>query len=107
MGFELEVEAAAATAALDPPHVYVPWVTVNGIAIGEGYQYLLTFVCAAYAGDRRADLGSRCRAQSRSMSTLRAGLGKLLCPLCMAMSVLEACCLRCSPSRPDESCPVW
>ena len=52
MGVELEVQAAAATAALDPPHVYVPWVTVNGIAIGEGYQFLLTFVCAAYTGDR-------------------------------------------------------
>ena len=46
------MEAAAATEALDPPHIYVPWVTVNGIAVGQGYQFLLTFVCAAYTGDR-------------------------------------------------------
>ena len=52
LGVELEVEAAAVTAALHPPHVYVPWVTVNGVAIGQGYQFLLTFVCAAYTGDR-------------------------------------------------------
>lgn len=52
MGVDLEVAAAAATAALDPPHIYVPWVTVNGIAVGQGYQFLLTFVCAAYNGDR-------------------------------------------------------
>ena len=52
LGVELEVEAAAATAALDPPHIYVPWVTVNDVAIGQGYQFLLTFVCAAYTGNR-------------------------------------------------------
>ncbi len=52
LGVELEVEAATATAVLDPPHVYVPWVTVNDVAIGQGYQFLLTFVCAAYTGNR-------------------------------------------------------
>ena len=52
------MEAAAATAALNPPHIYVPWVTVNGIALGDGYQFLRTFVCAAYTGERCGALPS-------------------------------------------------
>ena len=41
------------TAELDPPHTYVPWVVVDGVAIGDAYSYLRSFVCVALgSGDK-------------------------------------------------------
>ena len=53
-GDMLERAAAAETAALQPPHEYVPWVTVQGIALGapESTADLLRYVCVAFAGER-------------------------------------------------------
>jgi interferon, gamma-inducible protein 30 len=51
-GDELERKAEEATAALDPPHQYVPWVTVNGVPIGSDMDNLVTYICAAWQGDR-------------------------------------------------------
>ena len=49
------VAAAEETARLDPPHTYVPWVVVNGVAIGSAHEFLRHFVCVALgSGDRPA-----------------------------------------------------
>ena len=52
MAVELQKKAAEETASLKPAHTYVPWVTVNGIAIGGAFEQLQTFICAAYLGER-------------------------------------------------------
>lgn len=51
-GAALERAAEAETAALVPPHRYVPWVTVNGVPLGTMDEKLALFVCVAYAGAR-------------------------------------------------------
>ena len=52
LGDKLEQEAHKATDALKPAHLYVPWVVVNGIPIGEQADYVGSYVCAAYNGTR-------------------------------------------------------
>lgn len=52
MADELQKQAADETANLSPPHSYVPWITVNGVALGGAYEELQIFICAAYLGDR-------------------------------------------------------
>ncbi len=51
-GDELIIAAAKRTAALEPPHQYVPWVVVNGIPLGDAAAELAAIVCAAYDGRR-------------------------------------------------------
>lgn len=46
-GDELELEAAKDTGALDPKHTFVPWVVVNGIALGAAFEDLGRFICVA------------------------------------------------------------
>ena len=53
-GAALELEAAARTAALSPPHEYVPWVTLSGqsgtFCTENGCDNMLDAVCKAYTG---------------------------------------------------------
>ncbi|KAF8394872.1 hypothetical protein HHK36_018809 [Tetracentron sinense] len=48
--FVLELEYAAETNALQPPHTYVPWVVVDGQPLYGDYKNFVTFVCKAYKG---------------------------------------------------------
>lgn len=52
MADELQKQAAEETTSLRPAHTYVPWVTVNGIALGGAFEQLQIFICAAYLGNR-------------------------------------------------------
>ena len=55
LGDELEAAAERATAALRPPHRWVPWTTVRGVALGPLDATLFslrTVVCAAFTGRR-------------------------------------------------------
>ena len=56
MAVELQNKAAEETASLKPAHTYVPWVTVNGIAVGGAFEQLQTFICASYLGERYLSL---------------------------------------------------
>jgi interferon gamma-inducible protein 30 len=51
-GDALERAAAEETAALCPPHRWVPWVVVNGIPLGEDLDSLWRYICVAYTGQR-------------------------------------------------------
>lgn len=49
-GMKLELGYANETAALEPPHQYVPWVTVNGQPLYDDYEQFISFICRAYKG---------------------------------------------------------
>ncbi|GLT26817.1 hypothetical protein SLA2020_018590 [Shorea laevis] len=49
-GKELELEYAAETNNLHPPHEYVPWVVVDGQPLYEDYENFISYVCKAYRG---------------------------------------------------------
>jgi len=54
-GAAMIAAAAAATASLDPPHRYVPWLVVDGLPVGgQTAANLGALVCAAYRGPRPA-----------------------------------------------------
>lgn len=46
-GDALELAAAKETGALIPKHTFVPWVVVNGVALGGAFEDLDRYVCAA------------------------------------------------------------
>ncbi|PSR86199.1 Gamma-interferon-inducible lysosomal thiol reductase [Actinidia chinensis var. chinensis] len=49
-GNELELQYAAETNALQPPHEYVPWVAVDGQPLYEDYENFISYICKAYKG---------------------------------------------------------
>ncbi|KAJ7964241.1 gamma-interferon-inducible lysosomal thiol reductase-like [Quillaja saponaria] len=49
-GKELELQYAAETDDLQPPHKYVPWVVVDGQPLYEDYEDVVSYVCKAYKG---------------------------------------------------------
>ncbi|KAF6164861.1 hypothetical protein GIB67_017064 [Kingdonia uniflora] len=49
-GHQLDLKLAAETKALQPPHTYVPWVTVDGQPLYDDYKYFVSFICKAYKG---------------------------------------------------------
>ncbi|KAK8598309.1 hypothetical protein V6N13_094282 [Hibiscus sabdariffa] len=51
LGKKLDLQYAAETNALEPPHTYVPWVVVDGQPLYEDYENYLSYVCKAYKGD--------------------------------------------------------
>ena len=76
-GDALERAAAEETAALRPPHRWVPWVVVDGIPLGEDLDSLWRYICVAYAGQRPA----ACYAPPPSLAAARglqlpAGAGR-------------------------------
>lgn len=52
-GAELEIKAADATNSLVPKHSFVPWVVVNGLALGADFENLDRYVCLATEDDQR------------------------------------------------------
>lgn len=50
LGKELELAYAEETNALQPPHRYVPWVTVDGEPLYDDYQDFMSFICKNYKG---------------------------------------------------------
>ncbi|CAH2038702.1 unnamed protein product, partial [Thlaspi arvense] len=51
-GNELELQYAAETSALEPPHKYVPWVVVDGQPLYEDYENFISYICNAYKGNK-------------------------------------------------------
>ncbi|KAJ6831067.1 uncharacterized protein M6B38_350145 [Iris pallida] len=49
-GQKLELQFAAQTAALQPPHTYVPWVVVDGQPLYDDYTNFEAYICKAYDG---------------------------------------------------------
>ncbi|GMG98185.1 hypothetical protein Nepgr_000025 [Nepenthes gracilis] len=70
-GKELELEYAAETNALRPPHEYVPWVVVDGQPLFEDYENFISYVCKAYKG---STVPSACNDLSRNSIVLKKNL---------------------------------
>uniref|UniRef100_A0A1J3F8F9 Gamma-interferon-inducible lysosomal thiol reductase n=1 Tax=Noccaea caerulescens TaxID=107243 RepID=A0A1J3F8F9_NOCCA len=51
-GNKLELQYAAETSALQPPHKYVPWVVVDGQPLYEDYENFISYICKAYKGNK-------------------------------------------------------
>ncbi|KNA08335.1 hypothetical protein SOVF_163510 [Spinacia oleracea] len=49
-GKKLQLKYGALTAALEPPHQYVPWVVVDGEPLLEDYENFVSYICKAYQG---------------------------------------------------------
>ncbi|XP_021716280.1 gamma-interferon-inducible lysosomal thiol reductase-like [Chenopodium quinoa] len=49
-GKQLELIYANLTASLKPPHVYVPWVVVDGKPLEDDYENFISHICKAYKG---------------------------------------------------------
>ncbi|KAI7839599.1 hypothetical protein COHA_006666 [Chlorella ohadii] len=54
-GKQLERQAAEATWALRPRHTFVPWMVVNGVAIGSDYDKLFLYICTASSANPKPD----------------------------------------------------
>ncbi|XP_022154893.1 gamma-interferon-inducible lysosomal thiol reductase-like [Momordica charantia] len=63
LGKELELQYAAETDHLQPPHKYVPWVVVDGQPLYEDFENFVSYICKAYKGSY---VPSACRAESLS-----------------------------------------
>ncbi|KAK9057540.1 hypothetical protein SSX86_022376 [Deinandra increscens subsp. villosa] len=50
LGHKLEIGYADETMALEPPHVYVPWVVVDGQPLYDDYTNFISYICKAYKG---------------------------------------------------------
>uniref|UniRef100_A0ACD5VIL7 Uncharacterized protein n=1 Tax=Avena sativa TaxID=4498 RepID=A0ACD5VIL7_AVESA len=50
-GRQLELQNAAETFALQPPHQFVPWVVVDGRPLGDDYTNFEAYICSAYDGE--------------------------------------------------------
>ncbi|KAG0469157.1 hypothetical protein HPP92_018485 [Vanilla planifolia] len=50
-GQEIQLQYAAQTAALHPPHQYVPWMVVNGLPLYDDYDKFEAYVCKAFDGE--------------------------------------------------------
>ncbi|KFK43005.1 hypothetical protein AALP_AA1G067000 [Arabis alpina] len=51
-GNKLQLQYAAETNALQPPHKYVPWVVVDGQPLYEDYEEFISYICKAYKGNK-------------------------------------------------------
>ncbi|KAL2333011.1 hypothetical protein Fmac_014224 [Flemingia macrophylla] len=49
-GKELELQNAAKTNCLNPPHKMTPWVVVDGQALNDNYPSFVSYICKAYKG---------------------------------------------------------
>ncbi|KAI3929688.1 hypothetical protein MKX01_025856 [Papaver californicum] len=52
LGQQLELGYAKVTGDFNPPHRYVPWVTVNDVPLYDEYRNFETYVCNAYKGTK-------------------------------------------------------
>lgn len=87
-GSRLALEAARATEALQPPHEYAPWLTLNGQPLRDRAYDLKEEVCKAFSGDKK---GTMCdEAVKTKASTVQALWAMGRPPVCYPGSVAAA-----------------
>uniref|UniRef100_A0A6N2LYH9 Uncharacterized protein n=1 Tax=Salix viminalis TaxID=40686 RepID=A0A6N2LYH9_SALVM len=85
-GDELELEYAAETNALQPPHKYVPWVVVDGQPLYEDYEDFITYICKAYKGTATPEACSKPSGYSIQRSKAKA---KPIPPVCYRDTIIS------------------
>ncbi|CAJ1960463.1 unnamed protein product [Sphenostylis stenocarpa] len=81
-GKQLELQYAAETNALQPPHKYVPWVVVDGEPLYEDYENFLSYICKAYKGTHtprsctQASYITEVKATKHSVCDKEGGMGR-------------------------------
>ncbi|KAI8523525.1 hypothetical protein RHMOL_Rhmol13G0081000 [Rhododendron molle] len=76
-GEELELQYAAETNTLQPPHEYVPWVVVDGQPLYDDYENFISYICEAYKG---TTLPNACSALS--LNTIQKKKRNTRAPVC-------------------------
>ncbi|XP_059431116.1 gamma-interferon-responsive lysosomal thiol protein-like isoform X2 [Corylus avellana] len=79
----LELQYAAETNSLEPPHEYVPWVVVNGEPLYEDYENFVSYICKAYKGTAVLEGCS-----SVSLHTIQKGKTNPIHPDCFETGML-------------------
>ncbi|KDP45780.1 hypothetical protein JCGZ_17387 [Jatropha curcas] len=82
-GKELELQYAAETNALQPPHQYVPWVVVDGQPLYEDYDNFISYICKAYNSTtthKRTAAPKACSEVSRY--AIQRGKSRPIVPVC-------------------------
>ncbi|KAF2296845.1 hypothetical protein GH714_008338 [Hevea brasiliensis] len=74
---QLELQYAAETNALQPPHRYVPWVVVDGQPLYEDYENFISYICKAYNGTA---VPKACSDESRN--AIQRGKARPKIPVC-------------------------
>ncbi|KAB1202254.1 Gamma-interferon-inducible lysosomal thiol reductase [Morella rubra] len=85
-GEELELQYAAETNALQPPHQYVPWVVVDGEPLYEDYENFLSYICKAYKGTTVLEICS----EVESSSIMQRGREKPIISVCYGQTRMPA-----------------
>ncbi|KAK8453965.1 hypothetical protein SEVIR_5G372200v4 [Setaria viridis] len=82
-GRQLEMQYAAETNALQPPHQFVPWVVVNGKPLGEDYMNFEAYICSVYDGK----LPEVCKGKHLAIAQhTKASGGDKVCPVSKIIS---------------------
>eukprot|EP00850_Spirogloea_muscicola_P001950 SM000007S20910 [mRNA] locus=s7:869353:870929:- [translate_table: standard] len=63
------------TDALDPPHLFVPWVVVNGQPLYEDFNNLDAYICKAYTGPKRLPLICNATGREAPLGNLTGTVG--------------------------------
>ncbi|CAK9171801.1 unnamed protein product [Ilex paraguariensis] len=84
-GKELELQYAAETNALEPPHTYVPWVVVDGQPLYEDYEDFIRYICKAYSGTAIPQTCS-----NLSLNSIRKGKVSFIKPVCYSDDTTES-----------------
>lgn len=88
-GQKLQLQYAAQTAALQPPHTYVPWVVVDGQPLYDDYTNFEAYICKAYDGTLPNACGGKALTFSQELQVSSENQGCHVSDIIDSSSVME------------------